>query len=193
MSRELRTASRRGAGPSGARTQVAGAQSTPGRRNPPTPQRRGLARLASKHPPNGDPRRVRGGAAVLPGPPTPSLRRTQVRLPAAAESRTRPRLSRPLPARGPPQLLPQKLARSGGGGCGGLACACAPRCASAVRLRRALRSRAPGNRAAAQCTSRLGLAFAVGVFEWRFEGTGGALEDFILGSASLATPRFGGE
>lgn len=45
---------------------------------PVPPQRRGLARLASKHPPNGEPRRVGGGGAVPLGPPTSSLRRTQI-------------------------------------------------------------------------------------------------------------------
>lgn len=98
-SRDHCTTSRLGAGPSGARTLVAGVRCTPGRRSRP-PQRRGLARLPGKHPPNGDPRRVRGGAAVPPGPPAPSLRRTQVRQSAAGESRPRSRSCRWLPARG---------------------------------------------------------------------------------------------
>lgn len=67
---------------------------------PVPPQRRGLARLASKHPPNGEPRRVGGGGAVPLGPPTSSLRRTQVRQPAAGESWPRPRPGRSFPRLG---------------------------------------------------------------------------------------------
>lgn len=64
---------------------------------PVPPQRRGLARLASKHSPNGASRRVGRGGAVPLGPPTSSLRRTQVRQPAAGESWPRSRSGRSFP------------------------------------------------------------------------------------------------
>lgn len=52
----------------------------------------------------------------------------------------------------------------------------------------------PGERACGSVRAQRGsyLHLLFGVFEWRFEGTGGALEDLILGPASL-TSRFGSE